>query len=292
MKRRPWVYYIAAIVTAAMLPPVAMTHETRDFTLLNKYATKDPESESSIEKTDNPDTRFSVAHILGRPARLLFTEPLVFVATLLTSFSMGLIYLFTDALGIVYTSPGFDFTYENASLPFLVMAAGIILSLLPRLIDIKRVQSHTEACNRAELKLTGCLLGAPALAIGLWIFAWSIPPRSSQVHPIVSMIGLTMIGFAATEISYTLQGYLTDSYTVYAASALSGLACMRAVTAGLLPLAGDDLFRNLGNNLAGSLLAGVATIFTICPISFYFYGWRLRARSRFARVSTVGTLGT
>ena len=268
-----------------MLPLVTLTPETRHFKVVSQYVANQSHTDLIIEEPKNPDAHITLGYVLWRPTRLLFTEPLVFVATVLSSFSMGLIYLFTEALSTVYTSPGFDFSYEEASLPFLSMLMGIGFSILTRLNDVYRYKKHQDKSSRAELKLTGCLLGAPALAVGLWIFSWSIPPAIHNIHPIVSMFGLCLLGFAATEIAYCLQGYLTDAYTTYASSALSGLAAMRAVVSGILPLVAGDIFETLGNNKGGTLLASLATVFAIGPIAFYFFGEKLRARSPLARSS-------
>lgn len=271
-----------------MLPFVALTPETRHFKVLEKHTPKGSQSDLNSQEIQNPDAHLTVIDVLWRPTVLLFTEPLVFVATALSSFSMGLIYLFTEALNTVYTSPGFDFSYEEASLPFLAMLLGILFSVFTRIHDMHRYKKHSALkTNTAELKLAGCLLGAPALAIGLWIFSWTIPSTASHISPVVSMIGLTLLGFAATEIAYCLQGYLTDAYTTYASSALSGLACIRAVVSGVLPLVAGDMFQTMGNNNAGSLLAALATVFSIGPIAFYFVGEKLRARSPFARSSII-----
>lgn len=274
-----------------MLPLVALTPETRHLKVLAEkqhipghlQSGSNGEDLAVIEKAvHNPDAHLSLRVVLWRPTVLLFTEPLVFVATALSSFSMGLIYLFTEALSTVYTSPGFDFSYEKASLPFLAMLMGIFFSIFTRVHDMYRYKKHNASdlkSGTAELKLAGCLLGAPALALGLWIFSWTIPPAVSHLSPVVSMVGLALIGFAATEIAYCLQGYLTDAYTTYASSALSGLAAIRAMVSGILPLVAGDMFQTLGNNKAGSILAGLATIFAVGPIAFYFVGEKLRAKS-------------
>lgn len=283
-----------------MLPLVALTPETRHFKVLAEnykhtpgHLQSGPNGEDLIvieKDAHNPDAHLSLRDVLWRPTVLLFTEPLVFVATALSSFSMGLIYLFTEALSTVYTSPGFDFSYEKASLPFLAMLMGILFSIFTRVHDMYRYKKHNEGdlkSGTAELKLAGCLLGAPALALGLWIFSWTVPPAVSHLSPVVSMVGLALIGFAATEIAYCLQGYLTDAYTTYASSALAGLAAVRAMVSGILPLVAGSMFQTLGNNKAGSILAGLATVFAIGPIAFYFVGERLRARSPFARSSII-----
>jgi hypothetical protein len=195
---------------------------------------------------------------------------------------MGLIYMFTESVAIVYTAPGFDFTYPQSSLAFLAMAIGVVFSAVPRWVDVKRYAAAGDTAT-PELKLNGFLMGSPALAIGLWIFAWTIPPHV-YTHWIVSMIGLFLMGFAATEISYTLQGYLTDAYTVHASSALSGLASVRAIVASVAPLIAQQMYRNLDNNSATTILAGLATLFLGAPILFVRFGPRMRRRSRYGQV--------
>ncbi|KAG6919118.1 hypothetical protein DXG01_008925 [Tephrocybe rancida] len=77
--------------------------------------------------------------------------------------------------------------------------------------------------------------------------------------------------------------YITDSYTVYSSSALGGLSCVRLVLGAFFTLAAPPLYEKLGIHGAGSLLAGLATLFTITPFVMFHYGARLRARSPFAK---------
>lgn len=84
------------------------------------------------------------------------------------------------------------------------------------------------------------------------------------------------------EIAYTLSGYLADSYLLYSASAFSGLAFVRAIISGLMPLVAHGMYANLNSNLAGSVLAGISALFCIAPWVFFRYSRRLRARSPFA----------
>lgn len=136
-----------------------------------------------------------------------------------------------------------------------------------------------------EDKLFGFFFAAPALAGGLWWVAWTIPPHVTNLHWSVSMLGLIPVGFATNEFACTLSGYLADSYTVYASSAFAALAFLRAIVAGCLPLFGRKMYEGLGSNEAGSIVAGVAVLFCICPPVLKIYGKRIRQRSKFASYS-------
>lgn len=49
------------------------------------------------------------------PIRLFFTEPIVFLTSIMAATVVAVIYLFSEALGTVYIA-GFDFTHRQASL--------------------------------------------------------------------------------------------------------------------------------------------------------------------------------
>ena len=139
-----------------------------------------------------------------------------------------------------------------------------------------------------ENKLAGFAFAAPSLAVGLWWFAWTIPPAIVDVHWAVSMIGLVFVGFATNEFACTLSGYLADSYTIYSSSGFAALAFLRALLAGTFPLFAYPMYEVLDANKASTVLAAVATVFCVSPFLFIKYGMRIRQRSRFARYSLRG----
>jgi len=69
---------------------------------------------------------------------------------------------------------------------------------------------------------------------------------------------------------------------MYAASANAPLAFLRGLLSGSFPIFGRQMFSDLGSNTAGSILAGIATIF--CFIAFWFWkrGASVRERSEYA----------
>jgi hypothetical protein len=128
----------------------------------------------------------------------------------------------------------------------------------------------------------GFAFAAPALVLGLAWFAWTVPPRATNLHWIVPTLALVPVGFAVNEIAYTLSGYLADSYLLYSASAFSGLAFVRAIISGLMPLISHALYGNLNANIGGSVLVGISGAFCIAPWIFIRFSRRMRQRSPFA----------
>ncbi|KAF2827267.1 putative polyamine transporter [Ophiobolus disseminans] len=284
-----WIYYTSAIVTAVTSLLLTAIRESRPTRLLSqKLGRLEEKYNKHLEPRDNPDAvpsgRALVEIVLLRPARLAVTEPIIILVSLLSATAWGLVYLFTESLTVVYSLYGWRET--TTSLAFIAIGLGIPISILPRLWDV-HVLSQKKRRNqqvKPEDKIHGFVIAAPVLAIGLWLFSWTIPPRV-HTHWAVSMVGLVMIGFAANEFAYTLNGYLADSYTMYASSGLAVLASLRALVSGLMPLFAYPMFSGLGGNVAGSILAAVATLFCLTPIVFLRYGQSLRERSQFAKYS-------
>lgn len=75
------------------------------------------------------------------------------------------------------------------------------------------------------------------------------------------MVALVFVGACTNEFDGILQGYLTDAYAMYAASANAPLAVLRGILSGTFPIFAKQMFSGLGSNISASILAGVATIF-------------------------------
>ncbi|KAG5803369.1 hypothetical protein H9Q71_012047 [Fusarium xylarioides] len=260
-----WVYYISTILLDKIIK------ETREETGIEDVKSSNDEGE-----------KFSVAkfaqNALFRPVQFLVTDPLVFFCAVLCAIAFGLIYGLTESLTIVYTAPPFNFSQNSSSLAFLAIAIGEVLNILPRIYDAHIYKKYRRTHRRIlpETKIKSFAIAAPSLAIGLWLFAWTIPPRVTNVPWPVSMIGLVMIGFSANDFSYVLFGYATDSYGEYAASAVSAISLTRTLTAAVFPLFTHQMYTGLGSNVATSILAAVASLFAFTPFLF------LRHRSKFA----------
>ncbi|KFY48860.1 hypothetical protein V495_00970 [Pseudogymnoascus sp. VKM F-4514 (FW-929)] len=281
-----WVLITGAIVTGVFTLLLFGIRESRPSRLLAQQAAKLQQEKGISYPIHSADVAPSLATFskiaLIRPLRLFFTEPIVFCVSIIASISWGLIYLFAESLPSVYASLGF--TGPSTSLAFIPLLLGIPLSILFRIQD-QRALRHREQANLAlnpEQKLTGFVIAAPALAIGLWIFAWTIPPAVPHLHWAVSMIGLVLVGFATNEFACTLSGYLADSYTIYASSAFAALAFLRAVLAGIFPLFAPRMYSAMGQNQASTVLAAVATCFCGVAVLFMKYGKAVRQKSKFA----------
>lgn len=290
-RTRRWVFYISTIVAGVSAILCIFIKESKATQLLEgkvKDLRKDTgRSNLFADGSDEHMTLSSFAQTsLFRPLKLLFTEPIVFFCSILCAIAFGLIYGLTEGLTVTYTNPPFDktFTQTSSSLSFIAILIGEILNILPRFYDqhIFRKYRHEHRRILPESKIGSFAIACPVLAIGLWIFAWTVPPIITTVPWPVSMIGLICIGFALNDFSYVLFGYVTDSYGEYAASAVAALSLTRTLAAGVFPLFSYQMFSGLGSNVAATILAAVATLFAFTPLLFLKYGGKMRTKSKVA----------
>lgn len=256
-----------------------------------------------------PDFRTFVRNVFLRPLYLLLTEPIVILVSILSAIAFGLIYLFTEALPVVYSL--YNFTPQQSSLTFLAIALGLFLGIFLRLHDVRllRLIRHGVAASSdqdlslglgadhhqpppptisPEDKLLGFRVAAPTLALSLWLFAWTTPPLVPRCPWPISVLALVPVGFAVNEFDAVLAGYMADSYTVYAASAFASLSILRSLASATFPLFARKMYERSGGfgpNAATSVLAGAATLACLCPVVFVRYGRKIRQVSRFAQYS-------
>ncbi|KAH9208284.1 major facilitator superfamily domain-containing protein [Leptodontidium sp. 2 PMI_412] len=284
-----WVFHIAAIITGIFAFLLLFIKESRPSRLLSqRLATLQGNGEMPNLRINNPDhtpdfqTFAKVA--LRRPIRLFFTDPIVFLVSIMSAVGWALIYLFTESLPVIYA--GFGFSRKESSLLFLAILVGIFFGIFPRMQDwrvLKQRKLNGQPLH-PEDKLVGFIYAAPCLAFGLWWLTLTVPP-ASNLPWYASIIGLVPIGFATNEFACTLSGYLADTYTIYASSAFAAMSFFRAILGGVFPLIGEPMYVNLGSNWATVVLACIASLFCATPILFLKFGKQIRQRSKFAKYS-------
>ncbi|EDN97797.1 hypothetical protein SS1G_12651 [Sclerotinia sclerotiorum 1980 UF-70] len=287
-----WLYHIGAIISFCVFILLFLggISETRPSKLLGNHIIA-VQSYAGVLKTRTqtaedhvPNFRTFCQSAIIQPAKLFFQEPIIFTMATLAAIAFSLLFLFTEALDVVFKPYGF--TQTSYSLAFTAYAIGMICGIPVRLIEFRHLEKRAETKQlEPEDKILGFATGASALAAGLWLMAWTTPPLVHSIDWVVPMIGLAGAGFATNEIEYALGNYLADTYTVYASSAFAAYSTLRALLCGIFPLFADQMYNDLGSNVAGSILAGIATLWLISPYIFKKYGKKLRQKGKFAKFS-------
>lgn len=284
-----WIYYVLLIFSGCVYAyAVIMIPETHHATLLKRRAKK-------LRKLTNDD-RYKTKHeiekapllevmrvTLTRPF-LLFMELIVFLITMYMTIIYCLLYIFFFAYPIVFRE-GKGWSNGKTGLAFIPIAVGTLIGALTApFINkdyIRRAAPYVAKGEQPppELRLIPMLFSCWLVPIGLFIFAWTAYPSLIWVGPVLA--GLPCgIGFLV--IYNSANNYIVDSYQHYAASALAAKTCVRSFAGATVILGTIQQYHAMGTQWATSLLAFVSLACCAIPFLFYFFGAKIRAKSKYA----------
>ncbi|KAG9251180.1 major facilitator superfamily domain-containing protein [Emericellopsis atlantica] len=224
-----------------------------------------------------------------RPFEMFLREPIVLSCSLLSGFSDALIFTFQEGFHPVYEQWGFG-TLQIAW-AFIPINIGYFVawaSYWPWIIkDQHKLQAKGSEKLAPEFRLKLLLWLAPLETIGLFGFAWTSmgPPESHWIAP---MIFSFLIAIANYAIYMSTVDYMIAAYGVYSASATGGNGFARDLLAGIAALYAGPLYSNIPPKkrhleYASTILACIAFVVLIPVYVIYFYGPRIRAKSKFAQ---------
>ena len=219
---------------------------------------------------------------LSRPWVLLFREPIVLLLSVYMAIIYGTLYMLFSAFPIVYQQ-GRGWSPGIGGLAFLGVAVGMIAAVGYSIWDNKRyarvVAASESGMASPEARLPPALLGAVAIPIGLFWFAWT---NSPSIHWIVSIMAGAPFGFGMVLVFLSIMNYLIDAYVIYAASVLAANSVLRSLFGAAFPLFCPYMYKNLGIHWASSIPAFLALACVPFPFLFYKYGGAIRERCKFA----------
>lgn len=233
-----------------------------------------------------------------RPFHLLFTEPVVFCFSLWAAFSWGVLYLSFSVVPFLY---GEDFSMSSrvyVAMMIASAAATIVGVYQEHLLKHPQWKKQEEGfqysdskfwafmrrrfpAEAPEARLYFTCITAMLLPAGLFIAFLGSHGKGGYTKA----VGLGLATWGIYSVYLATFNYLADTYHIYASSALAAQSFCRNVLGGCFPLITSVMFTNLGLRGAGGMLGGIATGLTAIPWVLLIYGERIRARSKFAKVS-------
>lgn len=219
---------------------------------------------------------------LGRPMRMLFTEPIVLLLSIYMAFVYGLLYLFLTFYPIVFQrvhgmSPGVG------GLPYFGMILGEFFAGLYIVIDVPSYNRKLKANNNIpipEWRLPPVIIGGVLFGIGLLWFGWT--GYREDIPWIAPTLSGLFTGFGIMSIFLQCLNYLIDSYLMFAASAIAANTFLRSLCGAGFPLFATYMIDGMGIQWAGTLLGCFAFLLVPLPIIFYLKGAQIRGKSNFA----------
>ncbi|KAL2410392.1 Major facilitator superfamily multidrug transporter mdrA [Exophiala dermatitidis] len=218
---------------------------------------------------------------MARPWALLFLEPIVLFISIFMAIIYGTLYMLFGAFPIVYQQ-GRGWSPGIGGLAFCGVAVGMMAGVAYSIYDNKRyarIEEENDGEAPPEARLPPAAIGAAALPIGLFWFAWT---NSPSIHWIVSIIATAPFGFGMVLVFLGCMNYLIDAYTIYAASVLAANSVLRSLFGAAFPLFTTYMYQNLGIHWASSIPAFLALVCAPFPFVFYRYGKPIRLKCKYA----------
>ncbi|KAI9690735.1 MAG: hypothetical protein M1820_009866 [Bogoriella megaspora] len=221
---------------------------------------------------------FKVA--LLRPWKILI-DPISFLVAVYVSVVYCLLYMLFTIYPIVFQQK----RHWNAGVGELPLIGTIVGAFFGGMFvfwnsarDAKRTLAGWQ--RKPEDRLPVAMTGGVGFMICMFWFAWS--GEYNSVHWIVPTIAGVFLSSSILLIFVAFINYLTDTYLMYAASALAANTIARSAAGAAAPLFTQYMFNALGVGGGGSLIGGLAALLAPIPFIFYWKGESIRVKSKFA----------
>ncbi|KIV86364.1 hypothetical protein PV11_01978 [Exophiala sideris] len=220
-----------------------------------------------------------IAVSLYRPIHMLFTEPVVFFFSLWIAFAWGVLYLQFGAIPLVFET-NHGFTLEQTGAVFAAVCVGALISVVLSIYQEKWAFKHyPKISGNPEGRLTFTCVESTLMPIGIFWFGFTCYSSIPWIVPTLAIAVATMGIFS---IYLSVFNYTADVYNIYASSALAAAGLTRNLLGGFFPLFTKQMFQKLGFQAASGLVGGIGCVLTLVPWVLYFYGPKIRARSKIA----------
>ncbi|KAK6077977.1 transporter [Seiridium cupressi] len=287
-----WVLSITAgVVSLAML---CVLKESYAYVILKRKTarlqkeTGDSMLKSKLDSGLSPIDHFKRGII--RPIRMFIMSPVISITSLYMALSYGYLYLMFTTMTTVFEDT-YGFSTGLVGLAYLGLGVGSMIGVVYTSLTsdrhMKKKPAETggtsgeskqdQSLTKPEHRLKNLPLGAILVPCGFFIYGWTAQYR---VHWIVPMIAHIPIGLGIQLIFFSIQVYLIDAFTIYAASAIASNTVVRSMFGAFLPMAGLPMFSGLGLGWGNSCLGFIALI--MIPFAFILIRWGEYLRNRYA----------
>jgi MFS family permease len=231
--------------------------------------------------------KFLLLVTLGRPLRMLVTEPIVAFFSLYTAFNFAVLFGFFAAFPYVFRGV-YHFNLGETGLTFLGIGIGCLLASLSYIVTDRLTYRKWTLAAQAkgdmtplapEHRLYGAMIGSFMLPLGLFWFAWTARPG---IHWIVPIIATVPFACGNLLVFNSAVLYLLDTYgPLMGASAMAANGLLRYTLGAVFPLFTVQMYRKLGIGWATSLLGFVTVGLLPIPWVLWKYGRQIRTKSAY-----------
>ncbi|KAL3437953.1 major facilitator superfamily domain-containing protein [Aspergillus tetrazonus] len=279
-----WMNWIALILSGVAFCFACVMKETYSPIILQKKAARRRKETDDERWWSRYDQKASLVEMLkvnlSRPFVMAVVEPICIFWNIYIAIVYGILYLCFTAYPIVFRQIR-GWSLGLSGLAFCGIGVGCLIMIACEPLVRRMINSHKHDPETGkvppEAMVSIVCISAILIPTGELWFAWTCSPAS--IPWIVPILAGVFFGCGNAGVFIYASNYLTDSYGVYAASALAGNSVMRSILGGVMPLVGTYLYDGLGPNWAGTLLGLLEVAIIPIPFVFYKYGYKIRMKS-------------
>lgn len=287
-----WSFYSLSITDAVIqILGFLVLRETHSPTIIQLKATllrkdtKNPDLRTVYDgpKVLTPLKRARIAFLM--PFRLMFTQPIIIVASVFMCVFSGALFLLLASFHVVWEEQ-YSERMVPGTLNYLFIAAGSAVGALYSALCQDRIYRYISerrsGMGRPEFRLPAVFMSAILCPTGFMLYGLA----SDRIwHPSLTNAGAALFGFGTTIGLQAIQVYLVDSYPRYAASAIAAATLLRSFGGFGFPILAPNLFATQGYGRGGTYVAsGLIFIGLLVAGFLQFKGRNLRQNSKYAWV--------
>jgi multidrug resistance protein len=273
-------YWVNMGFVGAILIIVGLIPETYAPVILKRRAAKLRKETGNMNIiTEQEKVKLTLRTIIRtsliRPITMILTEPVLDLMCMYIMLIYSMLYAFFFAYPVIFGNL-YHYNDGMTGLMFIPILIGAGFSLLTTPLIEKQFRSICAVRNPTpEDRLRGALVGAPFIPIAFFILGATSYKHIIWVGPASSGIAF---GYGMVLCYYSVNSYIIDSYSKYAASALAAKVFLRSGGGAAFPLFTTQMYDRLGLNWASWLLAFIGLGMTLIPYVFFYFGANLRAK--------------
>ncbi|KAI1379252.1 MFS general substrate transporter [Hypoxylon crocopeplum] len=282
-----WIFWVLSIFDALlMLSAFIIFPETFAGVILGRKAkrlrkeTGRQEYYTEYEREGKSLTRILIVS-LGRPCRLLATQPLIQLMSIYLAYNYGILYIVQSTFATLWIER-YNQSVSVSGLHYIAIAVGCIIAAQGGARVTDRVWKHLKERaggeTQPEYRVPLMFPGAAIIPIGLFWYGWA---AQAQAFWILPDIGIAIFSCGIIIGTQAMQAYVMDSFPKHVASASAASQLLRNITAFTFPLFAPKMYDSLGYGWGNSLLAFVSIALGVPgPIILWKYGAKLRAKGK------------
>ncbi|KAJ9605238.1 hypothetical protein H2200_009895 [Cladophialophora chaetospira] len=222
---------------------------------------------------------------LDKPGKMTVQDPAVAYACIYGGIVYATYYSFFEAFPIVYLQ-GYGMSLGGLGLIFTSIIVGCIVGLSSYwwylsyhfIPSAKAYEKEKGVPVAQEQWLKPGLVGVFGPPAGLFLFAWTARP---DIHWIVPTTGIAIFSGTSFWVFQSLICYIPLTYPKYVASLFAANDFTRSMLAAGFVQFSRQMYLKLGIDRGVTLVAGLSMIGIFGHYGLYYFGGRLRARSKF-----------